>query len=157
MGNRWSKSNDFQIEYAVIVHVYELGPTGMGVSMMKAISGMGVYHTGTEIRPVSVVLNENAPGYRVLKKNAPVYSEKDGVEYAFGGADSPGTGVWYQEPKVLPPGFANDTGRYKQSVEMGTCQMTSKQLRAEIQQLQQEWPAVHIASSFCHRLTVISA
>jgi hypothetical protein len=133
MGNSWSKSSDFQIEYAMIVHVYEIGPKGMGVNMMKAISGMGVYHTGTEIRPLRAV---------EPIKRAPVYDEKDGVEYAFGGAERSGTGVWTQEPKVLPLGFADDTARYKQSVEMGTCRMTSKQLRAELHQLYQEWPAV---------------
>lgn len=94
-------------EYAVIVHVYELGPKGGFGSMMKA-AGMGVYHTGTEIRPLSVVTT----------KSKIQYSTKVGVEYAFGGSDRPGSGVWFQVPKQLPLGFAEDSGRYKKSVEM---------------------------------------
>ena len=31
----------------------------------------------------------------------------DGVEWAFGGGDGPGTGVWSQEPGRLPPSFSN--------------------------------------------------
>ena len=31
----------------------------------------------------------------------------DGVEWAFGGGDGPGTGVWSQEPGRLPPSFGN--------------------------------------------------
>ena len=134
MGNRWGKSSDYEVEYAVYVHVYEIGPKGMAVSMLKTVSGMGVCHTGTEIRPVRV-------GDAKIKR-VPEYGENDGIEYAFGGADRPGTGVWVQDPKCLPQGFAQDTGRFKQSVDMGKFQMTTKQLREEIKQLKQEWPAV---------------
>lgn len=141
MGNRWGKSSDFEVEYAVYVHVYEIGPKGMAASVLKMVSRMGVYHTGIEIRPLRVVDAKN--------KRVPVYSENDGIEYAFGGADRPGTGVWVQEPKSLPQGFAQDTGRFKESVEMGTFQMTTKQLREEIKKLKQEWPAV------CHTNTCV--
>jgi hypothetical protein len=145
VGNICFPAEKLETEYAVIVHVYELGPKGGFGSVMKGF-GMGVYHTGTEIRPLATVA-----------KSRTKYSETDGIEYAFGGSDRPGSGVWLQVPKQLP----DNMGTYKKSVSMGTFKMTPKELKKEFNQLNADWSSTsynllnrncnHFSDAVCKR------
>ena len=145
MGGKCSTPQEHTFE--VIVNVYNLLPSGVGSTVLNIISGSGVYHTGIEI---------------------------DGVEYAYGGsaashengftqAQLQQTGVWTQQPKVLPRASFQGAS-LKTSLIMGTVTVTRAELRGVLKQLKQEWRAVrydlltrncnHFTAAACEALGV---
>ena len=99
-------------QWPVKVHVYRITENSLD-STLTALFGSGAYHTGVEI---------------------------DGVEYAFGGGDGGGTGVFAQPPTVLPPQFAGAT--LKETLDMGgSTPLTRAELRQRLKQAEAQFPA----------------
>ena len=69
-------------QFPVKLNVYNLAGGNMSDAIISAVAGGGLYHTGLEI---------------------------DGVEYAFGGGNGKGSGVWAQQPHKLPSCFGGAT------------------------------------------------
>ena len=103
--------------FDVKLNVYELGP-GNELTTALGQAGMGVFHTGVDI---------------------------NGKEYAFGGSSdaeiSPySTGVWIQQPMQLPEGFG-DGARFKETIDMGSFEMTQSHFEKIMRQMKREYTA----------------
>ncbi|KAA6383808.1 MAG: hypothetical protein EZS28_020665 [Streblomastix strix] len=84
------------------------------------LPGMGIYHTG-------VVVN--------------------GTEYAFGGGEGSGTGVWDQTPKECP---SNCT--FKENIKIGECKKSQREIDQILDQMKNEYKAskYDVASNNCN-------
>jgi hypothetical protein len=112
MGNCGAKA-----QFNVKLNVYELGPENELTSALRGV-GMGVFHSGVEI---------------------------NGEEYAFGGSADADiapyqTGIWVQQPRQLPDGF-RDGARYKETIDMGSFEMTHRHFSAIMRQHRRAWTA----------------
>ena len=64
--------------------------------------------------------------------------EIGGTEYAYGGGIGPGSGVWSQQPRVLPPTFQGAT--FQESVFLGVCAAFTQQgLQDMLKDMSREW------------------
>ena len=98
-------------QFPVKLNVYNLAGGNMSDAIISAVAGGGLYHTGLEI---------------------------DGVEYAFGGGNGKGSGVWAQQPHKLPSCFGGAT--FKEAVHMGVSEpLTRKDLHGIMHQMAREW------------------
>ena len=93
-------------QFPVRLNVYNLAGGNVSDAILSAVAGGGLYHTGLEI---------------------------DGVEYAFGGGNGKGSGVWAQQPHKLPSCFGGAT--FKEAVNMGVSEpLTRKDLHVIMHQ-----------------------
>jgi hypothetical protein len=113
------------------VYQLDLGP----VTAVTQLLGLGgAYHAGVEVY---------------------------GVEWAFGGCDTPGTGVYHTLPAQ------SRIGEYKEKVSLGETEMSPDQVKGALQVLQKEWGGrgyhltarncVHFCDAFADALGVVRA
>ena len=111
--------------YGVNLHVYNLTrPDSLG-GLLGEFTGMRALHTGVEIFRAKAVADEDGK----------VVPKRKGTEYAFG----PGRGVWEQTPRSVNCVGGNSTS-YRETICMGTCQLTSRQLKSIISVIKAQWP-----------------
>ena len=114
-------------QFPVKLNVYNLAGGNMSDAIISAVAGGGLYHTGLEI---------------------------DGVEYAFGGGNGKGSGVWAQQPHKLPSCFGGAT--FKEAVHMGVSEpLTRKDLHVIMHQMAREWrmSQYNMLTRNCHHFT----
>ena len=97
--------------FPVKINVYNLVGGNATNAIISTVAGGGIYHTGVEV---------------------------DGVEYAYGGGQGKGSGVWAQQPRKLPACFGGAT--FKESIPIGASEPISRQeLHMRMHQMAREW------------------
>eukprot|EP00403_Amphidinium_massartii_P007381 CAMPEP_0178370944 /NCGR_PEP_ID=MMETSP0689_2-20121128/567_1 /TAXON_ID=160604 /ORGANISM="Amphidinium massartii, Strain CS-259" /LENGTH=222 /DNA_ID=CAMNT_0019990789 /DNA_START=17 /DNA_END=683 /DNA_ORIENTATION=- len=115
-----------QIDFPVTVHVYSL-INEQGNFLLTAMTGGGVYHSGTEINNYEYAFGGFAENE--LLENGEPRPERAGR-----------SGVWKQKPKELPPQMRAAT--HYRAIEMGTVRCSKEQLNGKLAKLSREWKAI---------------
>ena len=108
--------------YGVNVHVYDLVRRDSLGALFGDVTGMHALHTGVEIFKAKI----DADGE--------VRSKKEGKEYAFGS----GGGVSEKKPRTLP-NVEGQAITYRETICIGTCQLTPGQLKEVVERAKVEW------------------
>jgi len=100
------------VRLKIIVNVYDLAGGDLNNILTSAVGG-GLHHSGVQIG----------------KK-----------EFAFGGGGSSGTGVWTQEPRILPKTGSQEKAPFSRSHEIGEVLLSKKDLKKLLSELQRDYP-----------------